>query len=262
MTTRRLLALLLLGLPVAASAQEGTIRYDHSVQFDLASLQRPGAGAGAGRFQQRPGASQSRMPTGTANTIVLMFNASASLMRTEMPEETQAERPPMDDRHAFGMRMRMLGGPGGTRQTVLSAYHDNSDGTFAETREFMGRTFLIRGETPAYEWRLVAEQSEFLGYMVQKAIATHDSTTIEAWFTPEIPVPAGPGPYGGLPGMILVVSVDSGKELYSAIEVDLSGLEDGAISPPEEGDEVSREEYEQIVAEKLEEINSTRRRIR
>ncbi len=257
---RRLLALILLVLPVAASAQEGTIRYDHSVQFDFGSMQRPGGGDA--RFQQRPGAGQSRMPTGTANTIVLMFNASASLMRTEVPEETQAERPPMDDRHAFGMRMRMFGGPGGTVQTVVSAYHDNTAGTFAETREFMGRTFLIRGETPAYEWRLVAEQSEFLGYMVQKAIATQDSTTIEAWFTPEIPVSAGPGPYGGLPGMILVVSVDGGKELYSATEVDLTALEDGAMAPPDEGEEVSPEEFEALVEEKLEEVRSMRRRIR
>jgi len=59
-----------------------------------------------------------------------------------------------------------------------------------------------------------------------------------------------------------VVSVDSGKELYSATEIDLTALEDGAISPPDEGDEVSRDEYEQIVEEKLEEVRSTRRRRR
>lgn len=261
MTTRRLLALLLLGLPIAASAQEGTIRYDHSVQYDFDFPQMP---PGAERRpQQRPGAGRPQMPTGTASIAVLMFNAVESVMRTESPEEEAAA--PSDVAHrmvGFATMMRMSSTSRGDHETLTAAYANNEDGTFTEILDFMGRTFLIRGETPAYEWRLVAEQSEFLGYMVQKAIATQDSTTIEAWFAPEIPVSAGPGPYRGLPGMILVVSVDSGQELYSAIEVDLSGLEDGAISPPEEGDEVSREEYEQIVAEKLEEIRSTRRRHR
>ena len=261
MTTQRLLALLLLGLPVAASAQEGRIRYDHSVQYDFDFPQRPGAGGA--RAQQRPAAGRPQMPTGSASTMVLMFNAVESVMLTEPPEEEATAPSDVARRMAgFATRMRMASTSRSDHETLTAAYANNEDGTFTEILDFMGRTFLIRGETPTYEWRLVAEQSEFLGYMVQKATATQDSTTIEAWFTPEIPVSVGPGPYGGLPGMILVVSVDSGKELYSAIDIDLSGLEDGAIVPPEEGDEVSREEYEQIVEEKLEEIRSTRRRHR
>jgi len=203
------------------------------------------------------------MPTGNASTMVLMFNAAESVLRTEAPEEEQAAPSGMSARMAgFAARMRMASTSRSDHETLTAAYTNDVDGTFTEILDFMGRTFLIRGERPTYEWRLVAEQSEFLGYMVQKAIATQDSTTIEAWFTPQIPVSAGPGPYGGLPGMILVVSVDSGKELYSAIEVDLAALGDGAISAPDDGDEVSREEYEQIVEEKLEEIRSTMRRRR
>ena len=52
---------------------------------------------------------------------------------------------------------------------------------------------------------------------------------------------------------ILVVSVDDGHLVYSATEIDLSDLEDGVIQPPGEGQETSRDEYEKIVAEKLEE---------
>lgn len=95
--------------------------------------------------------------------------------------------------------------------------------------------------------------------MVQKATAVQDSTTIEAWFTPEISVSAGPGLFGGLPGMILVVSVDDERLVYSATEINLDGLEDGMIKAPEDGHQVSRDEYEEIVAKKLKEVEARRR---
>jgi GLPGLI family protein len=123
----------------------------------------------------------------------------------------------------------------------------------------MSRTFLIQSTQPSFAWKLPGEQSEFLGYTVQKATAMQDSTVIEAWFTPEIPVSTGPGLYGGLPGLILVVSVDGGHETFSATEVSLGDLEEGAMTAPEDGQQVTREEYEAIVAEKLEELAMRRR---
>ena len=157
-----------------------------------------------------------------------------------------------DRRRLF--RARFAAASRGANEEFLDSYANSEEDTFTETRKFMGRAFLIRESRPTFEWRLVGEQSEFLGYMVQKATAVQDSTNIEAWFTPQIPVSAGPGPYSGLPGLILVVSVNRGEELYSAVEVDVGTLEEGAILAPEDGDEVTREEYETLVEEKLEEI--------
>lgn len=192
---------------------------------------------------------------------MLTFNASESLMRTEVLDEEQGAPADASRRRGFGRR-RIGAASRSANETIVSAYANNADDSFTETREFMGRTFLIRESKPTYEWRLVGEESEFLGYMVQKAIAVQDSTTIEAWFTPQIPVSAGPGRFSGLPGLILVVSVNRGDELYSAIEVDLSGLEEGAIVAPDEGNEVTREDYEALVEEKLQELRATRRRNR
>jgi hypothetical protein len=42
----------------------------------------------------------------------------------------------------------------------------------------------------------------------------------------------------------------------------MSPIAEGVIVRPTEGDEVTREEYEKIVTEKLEELRSTQRRIR
>jgi len=122
--------------------------------------------------------------------------------------------------------------------------------------EIQGPTFHKEDERPAFEWKLTGEQAEFLGYVVHKATAQQDSSTIEAWFTPQIPIPGGPATYGGLPGMILVVSVDESQVQYSATAVSLTTVAEGVIVRPTEGEAVSRERYEEIVAEKLEELRT------
>ena len=119
--------------------------------------------------------------------------------------------------------------------------------------EFLTRDFRIEGEVPAYRWRLLGEESEFLGYVVQKAEAEHDGHTIEAWFTVDIPGFVAPETYSGLPGVVLMVSVDRGLTLIQAVEVDLDTPVD-AISAPTDGESISPEDFDAIVEEKTEEF--------
>lgn len=230
---------------VQCVAQEGRIAFQRTVKYDFE------VPAGWGNFA-------AELPTGDLTQFVLFFNPSESLM---MPvPEPESETTGSDRRAArIAERLRSSSASRSDQEQFLESYANLEAGAVAETREFMGRTFLISGERPAYAWKLSGEQRQFLGYTVQKATAVRDSSNIEAWFTPEIPVAAGPGPYGGLPGMILVVSVDEGHTLYAATDVVLGGLgEEGIIRPPQEGDEVSRDEYERIVAEKLDEVRTLR----
>jgi len=148
------------------------------------------------------------------------------------------------------------------QETLVEAYTRYDEGTIVEARQLLGRSFIIADERPTYSWKLTSEQAEFLGYVVQKATAVQDSSVIEAWFTPQIPVQGGPATFGGLPGMILVVSIDDGQVQYTATGVSMSPIAEGVIVRPTEGDGVTREEYEEIVAEKLEELRATQRRIR
>ncbi len=141
--------------------------------------------------------------------------------------------------------------------TLVQTYVDFEDGSVTETREFMERTFLVKEKRPAYEWRIADEQRELLGYVVHKATTVHDGAPVEAWFAPQIPVQAGPETFGGLPGLILMVSIDDGDTVYLATGVDLTGLDEGDIRPPEDGNRVSRDEWERVVADKLKELAST-----
>jgi GLPGLI family protein len=200
-----------------------------------------------------------QLPTANIRSMLLLFNESASLLVPAPAEQEEQQTGPALRSQGMIQRLRMGSPSRSDQETLLEVYARFEDGSVVETREFMGRTFLIRGTRPAYEWRLSVEQTEFLGYLVQKATVVLDSSVIEAWFTPEIPVSAGPGLFGGLPGMILSVSVDSGHTVYSATEINLTSVDDEAIKEPDDGQEVSRDEYEQIVAEKLEELTMRRR---
>lgn len=75
---------------------------------------------------------------------------------------------------------------------------------------------------------------------------------VTAWFTPQIPVKTGPGEFGGLPGLILEMNIDRTTLLCSKIVLNPS--EELTIDVPTKGKEVSREEYNQIVAEKMKEM--------
>jgi GLPGLI family protein len=246
---KKLLTFLLLLLPAAAAGQ-GAILYDRAVKYDFEI---------PAELADRLGEYKDLMPSANVTSMLLFFNESASLMMPAPVEEEKVLTGMEQRAQGLATRLKMGSTSRSDQEVLLQAYVSFEDGTIAETYEFMGRTFLIPGTQPSYEWKLSGEQSEFLGYTTQKATAVHDSTAIEAWFASEIPISAGPGLFGGLPGMILVVSVNDGHTVYSATEVNLTAVEDGVIKPPDDGNQVSRDEYEEIVAEKLEELEAMQR---
>ena len=242
-----LLTCLLFLFPTTAASQQGAILYERAVKYEF---EVP---------EQLPQEYRDFVQAANVTSMLLFFSESASLMMPAPVEEEKMLTGAEQRAEGLTMRLRMGSSSRSDHEVLLQAYVNYEDGTVTETYEFLNRTFRIPGIQPSYAWKLSGEQSEFLGYTVQKATAEQDSTTIEAWFTPEIPASAGPGLFGGLPGMILVISVNDGHTVYSATEVNLTMVEDGVIKPSDDGQEVSRDEYEQIVAEKLEELEALRR---
>ena len=233
--------------PAALGAQQGTITYTHSVNLDL---ELPPEMAMMAR----------EIPSAVTRDMLLHFDRSASLMvpapKKKAPREERIEVAMLSEMAmVLSMSGLKIGGKSASAQgPATESWVDIGEGRMVETHKFMGRTFRVVDQRPAYQWRLTSEQADHLGYMVIKATAQHDSTAIEAWFAPQIPVGGGPGPYGGLPGMILVVSVDNGHAKYFATEIALGDLEEDLIQRPEKGDEMSQEEYDKMVEEKTEEM--------
>lgn len=241
---RRLAFLLLILSPCALSAQEGRIAFSRSVQYEF-------------EIPERFGQMRDQIPTQQVSDMLLLFNAEESVMIPIPEVERQgAAGGPEQNRRAQGMatRLRMSSTSRSDHETLLQSHVRFGEGTMSEMREFMGREFLLSGTQPAFSWKLGSDQRQMLGYVVQKATAEHEGSMIEAWFTMQIPIPGGPGEFGGLPGMILLVSVDEGKTFYAATDVDLTGLGGLTISPPRDGEKVTAEQYETIVAERLAEV--------
>jgi len=124
-----------------------------------------------------------------------------------------------------------------------------------EQREFMSRVFLIEGGADQ-QWKLTGNQKMILDFPCQEAIFEKDSSKIVAWFTPVIPVSIGPSNYGGLPGLILSVEADDGKNVITANSVDFTPVSAGKLEKPRKGKNVTREEFDQIVAEKMKEMGA------
>ena len=246
---------LLLMSPLALGAQQGTITYTHSINIEIELP--PELAMMVGEMPE--------FPSAVSQDMLLYFDPAASLM-VPAPKGKDAkgsEREMMVMEMAMYSEMAMFASMSGmkfggrtanSQAPAAESYVDHAEGRIVETHDLMGRAFRVVDQRPEYEWRLTSEQAEHLGYMVIKATAEHDSTSIEAWFTPEIPVGGGPGRYGGLPGMILVLSVDEGHTKYFATEIALGDVEEGLIKTPEEGKEMSRDEYDKLVAEKMEEM--------
>ena len=237
---------LVLVAPAALGAQQGTITYTHSVNLDI---ELPPELAMMGL----------EIPPAVSQDMLLHFNPSESLLVPAKKKNARNREAMFEMDMVAEMTMFLSTSGRGKRVSVgrspaAESYVDLDEGRVVDTRKFMGRTFRVVDRRPEYRWRLSGEQADHLGYMVIKATAEHDGTAIEAWFTPQIPVAGGPGRYGGLPGMILVVSVDHGHTKYFATEIALGYVEEGLVRRPEKGEEMSQEEYDGMVEEKTEEM--------
>ncbi|WP_456437250.1 GLPGLI family protein [Psychroserpens sp.] len=75
---------------------------------------------------------------------------------------------------------------------------------------------------------------------------------VTAWYTPQIPVSTGPGEYHGLPGLILEVQAD--RTVMLCTKIVMNPQDKKEIKKPDTGEIVTREEYNTIMKEKIEEM--------
>lgn len=222
--------------PLVVQAQQGTVVYEEAVKIkvdlppEMKQMER-------------------EFPPQMTTIKRLQFDGAVALLKG-IPQESKNDNV---DIESGGMRFRRMRPPQNEE-----IYTDLDAGVRLEKRDFMGRTFLIKDTPSSLKWRLTDERSEFLGYLCQKAVAQRDSLTVEAWFTPQIPVSVGPGLYGGLPGLILVLTEGEGTRTYTAKEVSLGALAEGSLTPPDKGKEVTRAAYDEIVREKMKEMGAER----
>lgn len=82
----------------------------------------------------------------------------------------------------------------------------NNAAQLLETRSFKGSNYLVSDELQPLVWNTNYSDVDTLGkHICHKATATYRGTTLVAYYTNDIPVPAGPYKFGGLPGLIVML---------------------------------------------------------
>lgn len=68
-------------------------------------------------------------------------------------------------------------------------------------------------------WVVSSESKKIGSYKCRKAVTKFRGRSYQAWFTEEIPIPAGPWKFVGLPGLILQLYDDSGQVAFMVEEI-------------------------------------------
>lgn len=232
---KKIISTLLLAIPFLLSAQtSGEITYSETIKLDIKLPE------GMEQFKDM-------VPSSQDFTKVFLFNEKATIYKDKAADESENDN-------------GVSGQEGGMQIQIEFSNPDNqlycdlSSGKTVERQEFMDKKFLIEGEAKRYKWKMTGEQKNILDYACQKATFKDTSKTIVAWFTTQIPIATGPASYSGLPGMILELDIDDGKQTIVATNVELKELEKGAIVAPKKGKKVTEEEFRKIVEEKTKEL--------
>jgi GLPGLI family protein len=172
---------------------------------------------------------ENEMPQTRKDNFELTFGNNQSLWKAAEQDN--------DDSHT-------VTGEGGVHVQMVVAgsndvlYYNFGTGKRTEKREFFDKTFIIDDSVSTLKWKMTGETKPILNHNCMKATTTRistqtrmtmdngkmerkeiqDTALIIAWFTTEIPVPAGPAEYQGqLPGLILEMDINNGRQIFKAL---------------------------------------------
>ena len=266
----------LLVCATVAHAQEGTIRYDQTVKIHYELPEEVRNMEGFDELMETFSDFQI-----SAFPHVMHFSATASLMRLdeEFMDSLKASLDPMammskledvDPGKMMAIGMAVMNSMDTESMMNLNnvpiqgTYTNFDEGEYVQERDILTRRFRVTGPVQPPTWKLSDEERSFLDYRILKASATVDTLSLEAWYAPDILVPAGPHLYGGLPGLVLILNLKGTtgtyEETYTARSIDLTTSPD--FLRPETGKEVTAEEFAEILTEKNKEIQDSFSRIR
>ena len=222
---------------LTAQQKEGKVIYARTIQMEI-------------HIDDNDEVSQ-MLPKTRTDKFELTFGNNQSIWKHVEEEEDNEEL------GGNGMQIRMMG-PG--QNDIV--FYDFTNAKKVEQREMFDKKFIVTDTIQKLTWKLTGETQTILGHVCQKAIAQNvgkrmqmtmdngkmertemtDTSMITAWFTADIPVPAGPEMQGQLPGLILALDMNNGRMAYKA--VDISPKADLAlIKEPAKGKKVTPAEF-------------------
>jgi GLPGLI family protein len=224
---KKILLPLILLISIAAQAQktEGTVSFQQKMNLHRS-------------MPNMDENMKAMIPEYRTSEYQLAFTAAASLYKEVESDEEETDR-------NGNVRMTM-------RRPKGEVYYNLKDKKRIELREMMDKKHHIEGEMKTTAWKITDETKMIQGLPCMKA--TFEDTTgrkkqIEAWFTPAIPYSIGPESYGGLPGMILEVTVNEGDMVFIATKIEYKTPAKEDLAEPKGGIPISEEDYKKEMKE-------------
>jgi len=226
-----------------AQQKEGKVTYARTSQLQI-------------RFQGMNDEMERNIPKSRIDNFELTFGNNQSLWK-------QAEQND-DDGPTFGgngMQIRMVvAGSDDVLFTNLDAAKK------VELRVVFDKKFIVDDSIRSLKWKMGEETKTILNHLCRKATTVkygkkmtmnmdngkmerkeiEDTSNIVAWFTTDIPVSVGPAEYQGqLPGLILAMDINDGKQSFEAKEIsakaDLSAIKEPSGKKHYTPDEFNKE---------------------
>lgn len=245
----------LLLLSATAISQQGKIVYERTVQLQIQFAMNSNGGGGA----LSDDAVMNMMPKSISNKFELQFANFQSIWKEVDEPNNEPEN------------MNFGGGHGNAVVSVRAfgggdefSFCDLNNARKVDQKELGTKKVVVEDSLRSLKWKLSEETKTILGKVCRKAtaekVATRmmmtmnngkmerqeksDTNQIIAWFTLEVPVPAGPAEYQGqLPGLILEMDINKGKTVYKAIEFS-DKVDVANIKEPKTGKRMTAPEFE------------------
>lgn len=141
------------------------------------------------------------------------------------------------------------------KQGMINIYYVDEEGEVIY-KDWAGDSMVIRdinefdpllvseSKIPTINWSILTQTKQIGKFTCQKATTRFRGRNYEAWFSPEIPVSAGPWKLHGLPGLILEANDDEKKFQYKFQSIEIPLVDKMALSKiPKSGLRVPLRDY-------------------
>ena len=148
------------------------------------------------------------------------------------------------------------------RHSELRLYRNFEKDRKTDIIEMLGKTYIVDDSLHTPTWKIGNQIKDVAGYICMKA-ETEDpikKQKITAWFAQDIPVPAGPERYNGLPGVILELNLNDGDVIIEATSVAFKKpTPDDLKLPKTKGKKINDAAYDAILRQHIAESTTAHR---
>jgi len=143
-------------------------------------------------------------------------------------------------------------------KNISVLYKDYKEREIYSKNEVAYKYFTVKDSLDIFNWNILSDKQEILGFSCQMATMDFRGRKYEAWFTTELPI-GGPWKYDGLPGLIMEIKSMDDFIVYKAIGVKNAKIKyDSLENPLKLKDALTWDEFKALYKKKAIELISYR----